>query len=383
MRRPAALAPVLLLAAAILAGCTDERRAADRDDTTDAPAPTTTAAEPADPGRDEREPVSGAPAWVAPLRVRISAIDADTPGAIGVFVRHLGDGGMVEHAADRAWYLSSTVKVPVAIAVLQLVEQGEVSLDDELTLQESDFVDGAGDLIWQEPGGRHTVAALIEKSVVDSDSTATDMLVRLIGEDALNARIAQWLPDGGFGPITTILQVRYDAYGELHPGVAKLSNMDLVRLRNADAGAARLAALVQTLGVPASELELSSIDEAFERYYMGPRNSATLQAFGALLEKLVRRELLSDAHTDLLLGHMTRITTGERRIQAGLPVGTPFAQKTGTQLARACNIGVLHPDTNAAVVVAACVEKYDSLPSAERAFQALGEALGELMLQSH
>jgi beta-lactamase class A len=380
MPAPTSSSTLALLLAALLAGCANDRPS---DPEAGARPATTTPGIAEGAPQDAAEPPAGeAPAWTAPLRAQLARIDEDTAGAVGVFVHHLGDGGRVAHAADRPWYLSSTVKVPVAIAVLQSVEQRELSLDDQVVLQQSDFVDGAGDIIWQEPGTRYSVATLIEKSIVDSDSTATDMLVRLIGEDTLNARIAEWLPDGGFGPITTILQVRYDAYGELHPGVAGLDNMELVKLRNADAGAPRLAALVEALGVPASELKMGSIDEAFERYYGGPKNSATLLAFGTLLEKLVRRELLSDAHTELLLGHMRGITTGDRRISAGLPRGTRFAQKTGTQLARACNMGVIDADGDAPIVIAACVEKYDALPDAERAFQAIGEALGEHVLSS-
>ena len=313
--------------------------------------------------------------WVAPLAAAIERIDRDTPGALGVYLRRLDDGATLSHAGERPWYLASTVKVPVAIAVLEAVEEGRLALDEALELRRSDFVDGAGDLIWQEPGGRYPIATLLEKSLVHSDSTATDMLIRRLGEDELNRRIARWLPGGGFGPLTTILQVRYDAYGELHPGVAGLDNMDLVRLKNAEPGAARLEALRAQLGVPRSELAADSIDDAFERYYRSPRNSATLQAFATLLEKLVRRELLSEAHTGLLLGHMAAITTGRRRIQAGLPAGTPFAQKTGTQLARACNMGILRPDAPDAVVVAACVERFDALADAERALAELGRAL--------
>jgi beta-lactamase class A len=377
--RPPCLARAVLLVAALLGGCRDQPTVVVPDAAEQAATPADADAE--RNAADARPATKTEAAWVAALRQRVAAIDDETPGNVGLFLHHLGDDATVAHAADRPWYLSSTVKVPLAIAVLQLVEQGELSLDESLVLEQSDFVDGAGDLIWQEPGGRYTIGALIEKSVVDSDSTATDMLVRRIGEDALNARIAQWLPDGGFGPITTILQVRYDAYGELHPGVAKLDNMALVKLRNAEAGAPRLAALAAALGVPPSELGAPSIDEAFERYYRGANNTATLPAFGALLAKLVRRELLSDAHTDLLLGHMKRITTGARRIRAGLPADVEFAQKTGTQLARACNMGVIDPDGDAPIVVAACIEKYDALESAERAFQSIGAAIDAHLLQ--
>src|SRR5690606_26021506 len=140
-------------------------------------------------------------------------------------------------------------KVPVAIAVLEEVDAGRLSLDEERVLARTDFVDGAGDMLQHDPGARFSIATLLEKSLRDSDSTATDMLIRRIGEDHLNARIAAWT-GGGFGPVTTILQVRYDAYGPLHPGVAGLDNMQLVALRNADAGEPRLQALASALGVP-------------------------------------------------------------------------------------------------------------------------------------
>ena len=314
-------------------------------------------------------------AWAPELAQRIEAIDASTPGQLGVYVHDLHSGTEVEHAAARPWYLSSTVKVPVAIAVLQLADEGALSLDEELVLQESDFVDGAGDLLWQEPGVRYRLRTLLEKSLRNSDSTATDMLIRRIGVDALNQRIQDWVGDG-FGPLTTILQVRYDAYGRLHPKVADLTNMDMVRLKNAAAGRERLQALAVRVGVPASAFALDSIEAAFEEYYASGSNSATLRAFGTLLQRLVEGELLSPEHTRLLLGHMREITTGDRRIRAGLPDAVEFAQKTGTQVERACNVGVVHPrQPRHALVVAACMEQFGELANAEEAFRQLGEAL--------
>lgn len=344
----------LLLAALVLQACSRD------------PAPP---AADTGPGAD-----AGEPAWVAPLAASVEAIDRDTPGALGVYVRHLGDGGMLDHHSDRPWYLSSTIKVPVAIAVLQLADEEALSLDEELVLAETDFVDGAGDLLWQEPGARYAIGTLLEKSVRNSDSTATDMLIRRIGEDELNRRIQAWVPDG-FGPVTTILQVRYDAYGLLHPGVAGLSNMDLVRLKNAAPGAERLQALATRLGADASDFALGSIEEAFERYYASGTNSATLQAFGRLLEQLVEGRLLSEAHTRLLLDHMQAITTGDDRIRAGLPDDADFAQKTGTQLDRACNVGIVGPDSDAALVVAACMEGFGEIAVAEAALRDVGAAL--------
>lgn len=318
--------------------------------------------------------------WVEPLDEAVSRIDQAMPGDFGVYVSRFGDdAGTLDRGDDRAWYLSSTVKVPVAIAVLEAVDAGRMSLDDELELARSDFVDGAGDMLQHDPGARFSLATLLHKSLRDSDSTATDMLIRHIGEDHLNARIGAWVGDG-FGPITTILQVRYDVYGPLHPGVAELDNMQIVALRNAEAGEPRLQALARTLGVARGDLRADSLQQAFDGYYRTGTNAATLPAFARLLERVAAGDLLSPASTTLLLSHMRAISTGERRIGAGLPTGSDFAQKTGTQFGRACNVGILDAERGdaGATVVVACAEDFGELAQAEAAFQALGRALGEL-----
>ncbi|RFA25808.1 hypothetical protein CAI21_18295 [Alkalilimnicola ehrlichii] len=265
--------------------------------------------------------------WQEDLKEAIARIDRNTAGELGVYLKRRGDQNGLSHRAEQMWYLSSTTKVPVAIAVLQAVEADELSLDEELTLRESDYVDGAGDLLWEQPGSRHSIADLLERMLVDSDSTATDMLIRHLGEDELNRHIRTEIAPEGFSAITTILQVRYDAYAELHPDSAQLSNMDIVHLHSSAQGEERLDGLLEQLSVTPEHLQATSIDEAFERYYQRGLNSGTLEAFGELLERLIDGDLLTPEHTARMLEHMQNVTTGEDRIQAGLPPGTPFAQK--------------------------------------------------------
>lgn len=313
--------------------------------------------------------------WRAALAAQVDAIDDETPGAMGVYAKRLADGGTLDHDAGRAWYLSSTIKIPVAIAVLQMAQEGKLSLEEQLELRESDFVDGAGSLIREPVGSRQSIESLLRRSIRDSDSVATDMLIRRLGEDELNRRIAQWTP--GFGRITTIQQVRYDVYGSMHPKARELTAPQLAALRRAAAGEARLQALLRATGVPRGELKYDSIDAAFDAYYATGTNSATLAAFGTMLEKLARGELLDDGHRDLLLGHMRAITTGAKRIQAGLPKDLTFAQKTGTQHERACNVGLLYrgEDPAHATVVAVCLEDFGPLANAEEAMRSLGGSL--------
>ena len=322
------------------------------------------------------------PQWKHSLAKSAEQIDAAMPGNLGLYIKRLGESsGVYEYGGGRKWYLSSTIKVPLAIAVLERVDRGQLDLNEQLTLRQSDFVDGAGDLIWQKPGAKYTIAQLIEKSLQNSDSVATDMLIRHIGEPELNRRVQAWT-GGGFSRITTILQVRYDAYGALHPGVARLSNMQIVELRNSPAGEPRLQALANELGVPRAALKASDLESVFERYYQRGDNTATLSAFATLLEKLVTGQLLSEQSTERMLNHMRKISTGDKRISAGLPKGADFAQKTGTQIGRACNVGALNSRAgrDGAVIVVACAEQFKALSEAESAFQQLGAALAEAEL---
>lgn len=314
--------------------------------------------------------------WAPQLGTYIKNIDDEFAGSLGVYVKHLGDERSVRHRFDRDWYLASTIKIPLAIAVMQLAEAGELSLDEELILKESDYVDGTGALLWVDPGARYTLAELVGHSTENSDSTATDMLIRTIGEERFNRRIREHMAAEGFGRITPILQVRHDAFAEIHPDARNLTNMDFIDLKTADSLEERFTRVLDKLGIGRDQARAGSIREAFERYYRRGLNAGRLDAMGRLLEDLVRGELLNEHHTEKLLEHMVKVTTGDDRIKAGLPGDTVFAHKTGTQIARACNVGVIHPyrETDA-VVVAACAEGFDRITEAERAFASLGRAL--------
>lgn len=309
---------------------------------------------------------------------RIEGIDERMKGNLGVYIKDLQSGTEVNYRTDRDWYLASTIKIPLAVSVLQKVEAGELSLTQELEVTRSDYVDGSGALQFAEPGSRYTIDELIQHSTEDSDSTATDMLIRLLGEEEFNRQIQEDLDLKEFGPITTILQVRHDAYAEIHPEAKQLTNLDFIELKKASAYTERYRRFLEKLDIAPEQASAPSLTEAFERYYERGINSGSLDAMGKLLERLVQGELLNAENTDRLLGYMENVNTGDGRIKAGLPETAVFAHKTGTQISRSCNVGILNPRTPAkAVVVAACAEGYDQLGEAEQSFARLGRLLVE------
>jgi beta-lactamase class A len=321
--------------------------------------------------------------WPETIKNRIADIENKMDGKLGVFIKNLEDNLSFDYNTEEYWYLSSTVKLPLAIAILQKVEAGEISLDDRLTLKKTDFVDGAGDLLWAEPGTSYTIATLIEKMMKNSDSSATDMLFRLLGEEEFNRHIKEQIEPVGINRITTIMQVRYDAYSEIHENVKNLSNMDIIRINSGSTLTDRYNTLIQKLDVDDSQLKASSIEEAFERYYAREINSGKLQSMGSILEKLHQQELLNREHTEFLIGIMENITTGDERIKAGLPPNTRFAHKTGTQIRRACDIGMIYPSKQEEpLIMAVCMKDYDRIDRAEQVFEELGHVVSEIFLRN-
>lgn len=321
--------------------------------------------------------------WSA-LKKDIDDIERERGLRLGVYIKDLSDEETLSHRLDRDWYLASTIKVPLAIAIMQRVEEGKLDLEQELELAETDFVDGSGELLSAEPGSRYTIEELNRRSVAHSDSTATDMLIRLLGEESFNQQIRERMVPHGFGPITTILQVRYEAYRYIHPTVEDLTNLDFIDLKRAPDMSGRYQRLIEKLAIDANEAGVDTVPGAFERYYRSDLNSGDLAAMGQLLERLVEGELLSEAGTQRVLDYMRAVNTGDRRIKAGLPAATDFAHKTGTQIGRSCNVGIIRPGTpDKAIVVAACAEGYGPLAHAEQAFADLGRALTERLLNEN
>ncbi|MFO7845441.1 MAG: serine hydrolase [Balneolaceae bacterium] len=315
--------------------------------------------------------------WQDTLKENIQTIDDDFSGNIGVYIKDLDNGDVINHNADRSWYLASTIKIPLGIAILKQVEEGEISLDDTLVLRESDFVDGSGDLMYQKPGTEYTVLELLHRTIRESDSTATDMLIRLLGEERFNEIFTREIAGQDMGYITTIMQVRYDAYSEIHQNAENLSTLDIVALKEYTPLTTRYNELLKLLAVDEPETKLESIPAAFERYYERGLNSGSLQTMGTILEQLRDGEYLNSEHTELLIDIMKGVSTGDRRIKAGLPGETEWAHKTGTQIGRSCNIGIAYPQNRDPVVIAACAEKYTELREAEEAFQKVGRLVTE------
>lgn len=324
------------------------------------------------------------PAWAVQLESDLEAIPLRPGTHLGVHVHDLSTSATASLRSGERWYLASLVKLPVAIAVLRGIQDGRFTLDTPLRLRADDRVDGAGHTNAQPIAAPLTVRFLLEEMMSFSDNTASDMLIALVGLEAVNEVVESLVP-GTFGPITTLGDVRRQVYGQLTPHASRLRGGDLLRLHAERGDEARLRMLSHVLDVPPAQFRLKTLEAAYAAYYRSGLNSAPLEAYAQLLAALAQGRALGPEQTAWLLALMERTRTGTQRIKAGLPAEVVFAHKTGTQRQRTCDAGIVRPSQaphTAGIVVVACVRGESSLARAEAALREVGRAVCRSALPS-
>ncbi|MEB3227214.1 MAG: serine hydrolase [Synechocystis sp.] len=104
------------------------------------------------------------------------------------------NGQFVSLNGNQALPAASTIKIPVAIAFFQAVDQGKIQLHERIPLTKDVVGSGAGTMQY-ELGKRDSYSALevVTKMIVISDNTATNMLIqRLGGMEKLNQQFQAW-----------------------------------------------------------------------------------------------------------------------------------------------------------------------------------------------
>jgi beta-lactamase class A len=213
------------------------------------------------------------------LNNEVKEIAAQANGRVGVFALVLETGETLASLNPRDHFpMQSVYKLPISMAVMQTVEAGKIKLADKVVISQSEFIGGAAHTPIRDKfpkGTSLTVEELLRYALVESDGTASDVLMRLAG------------------------------------------------------GPAAVQTYLSGLGI--KEMIVLDTEQAFTQdHALQFRNYATPEAAVALLRALHERQGMSEASQALLLKLMTESTTGPKRLKGLLPAGTPVAHKTGT-----------------------------------------------------
>ncbi|AXI10617.1 serine hydrolase [Oceanobacillus sp. 143] len=117
------------------------------------------------------------------LSHNIERIIKQSSGKWGIAIEELGTNKSWGINEEELFYAASIIKVPIMIAVFAAYENERLSLSDVLELKIEEMVGGSGVLQYLAPGTRLTINDLITLMIIQSDNTATNMLINLIGKE--------------------------------------------------------------------------------------------------------------------------------------------------------------------------------------------------------
>jgi beta-lactamase class A len=204
--------------------------------------------------------------------------DGSLEGTLGVAVIDLETGRVFALNGDTVFPQASVIKVPILAAM----HRAGLRFDDRVTLQPGEAVEGGGlyALLKRAPVTL-PVGELAAAMIVDSDNTATNRCIDLVGMDSVN----KMLDDAGF---------------------------------------------------PRTRLQRKMMDgEAARR---NAENIGTPNEMARLVESIYRRKLVNDAAATHILGLMKKVRGG---IAQGLPLDTEASVKTGELPGARCETGIV------------------------------------------
>jgi beta-lactamase class A len=118
------------------------------------------------------------------LETKFAEIARDAKGKVGVAAILIETGDAAFFDEHGRYPMQSVYKLPIAMAVMEQARLGKLNLDTKIPVTKDDFVrrGQASPLRDKNPnGGEFTIRELIRLSLVESDGTASDVLMRLAG----------------------------------------------------------------------------------------------------------------------------------------------------------------------------------------------------------
>jgi beta-lactamase class A len=313
----------------------------------------------------------GSTAWAKQPHVAAPGLEREAqrlvamlPGEVGVSMLHLPSGRSVAVNGERAFPLASVMKVPVAVHILTLVDEGKLSLTQNVVIGANDIYPEMGGPmdIHLTPGSAISVRDLLHMMITVSDNNATDMLVTLGGGTQAVTRRMQQLGINNLRVDRYIWELLANYQGNNASQAQPISHDDY----------ATLSRFTRAPDVRRAHINAWNAD---------PRDTGSTNAITQLLARSWRGELLSQSSTTVLKQIMGQTRTGAGRLRGVLPPETPVAHKTGTVGDVINDVGIITlPDGKGEVVVTVLMESTADTATRERSIANLARAAHDYFL---
>lgn len=244
-------------------------------------------------------------------------------GEMGFAASHIETGRRLTLNSSGRFPMASAYKLPIAIQMLTLVDEGKAQLERIIKIEPKDIRPGGVPLTDKFNFAESSVSVgdLLEMMLTVSDNTASDLILRLAaGPEAVTARMRSLGIEDMSIDRSTIEHV-FDMFGAPLPPKSEW-------------GPGRYVDLLTSMPTDIQRA-------AAEQYARDQRDTSTPDAMASLLVHVYRQNLLKPETVKLLLGIMRRCQTGDARLKGLLPAGTELAHKTGTAMGIINDVGII------------------------------------------
>ena len=108
-----------------------------------------------------------------------------TPGKVGFYYAPIG-GEAVEFQAELPLVAASVIKVPIMVEAFRRFEEGTLDPATEIEVCAEHKMPSCGALTYMHDGLKVTALDLVTLMIIVSDNTATNLMIDLLGIDAVN-----------------------------------------------------------------------------------------------------------------------------------------------------------------------------------------------------
>lgn len=108
------------------------------------------------------------------------------PGDIGAYYKRLDGSETIEYNADMPLIAASVIKIPIMIEAFRRMQEGTLEENMRFFTRREQFMPSCGALTYMHEGLSVTLMDLITLMIILSDNTATNMLIDILGIDAVN-----------------------------------------------------------------------------------------------------------------------------------------------------------------------------------------------------
>lgn len=249
----------------------------------------------------------------AELLKKIDSIEKKSKAIMGISAIYIEKNEMISHNSHQRFFMASTIKLPIALAFLNLVDNKKESLNRSITLNLKNSVPGSGSLHYaiEKKATVLPLLQILKYMLVNSDNSASDAILRRAKGPKY---VAKYMNNLGFKSILinrSILEMLMDS-----------NHIDHAYLKTP-----RTAYSWNKLF---NSVSLKERMQAWQQFEKDTRDTTTPEDMAKLLVSLYENKVLSESSTNLLLDIMGKCRTGRSRIKGLLPPNVKVAHKTGT-----------------------------------------------------